>query len=299
MERRTFLGVVAGGLLTAPLAAQAQQAGKVYRLGILSPTAPPAPSDRAVISLLVPAVLREMGYVEGQNLVVERRYADNQFARLPDLARQLVERRMDVILAVGNDAPGAARDVSTTIPIVMLGRDPVKLGYVASLARPGGNITGVVISETGLADKRLELLREAVPTATRIALLASGDIGIKGQVQEAERAAASLGLTLLVVDVRNRDYESAFAKIAADRANALFVPSSPILNVDRKQIIALAAKRRLPAIYQCASTPPRAASWRMAATSRCSPDKWRRISIGFSRERTRRSSLWSSQPLTS
>jgi putative tryptophan/tyrosine transport system substrate-binding protein len=251
MERRAFiLATISGGLLTAPLAAQAQQAGKVYRLGILSPTAPPAPSDRAVTSLLVPAVLREMGYVEGQNLVVERRYADNQFARLPDLARQLVELRMDVILAVGNDAPGAARDVSTTIPIVMLGRDPVKLGYVASLARPGGNITGVVISETGLADKRLELLREAVPTATRIALLASGDIGIKGQVQEAERAAASLGLTLLVVDVRNRDYESAFAKIAADRANALFVPSSPILNVDRKQIIALAAKRRLPAIYQ-------------------------------------------------
>jgi putative ABC transport system substrate-binding protein len=162
MERRAFiLATISGGLLTAPLAAQAQQAGKVYRLGILSPTAPPAPSDRAVTSLLVPAVLREMGYVEGQNLVVERRYADNQFARLPDLARQLVELRMDVILAVGNDAPGAARDVSTTIPIVMLGRDPVKLGYVASLARPGGNITGVVISETGLADKRLELLREA------------------------------------------------------------------------------------------------------------------------------------------
>jgi putative ABC transport system substrate-binding protein len=161
MERRAFiLATISGGLLTAPLAAQAQQAGKVYRLGILSPTAPPAPSDRAVTSLLVPAVLREMGYVEGQNLVVERRYADNQFARLPDLARQLVELRMDVILAVGNDAPGAARDVSTTIPIVMLGRDPVKLGYVASLARPGGNITGVVISETGLADKRLELLRE-------------------------------------------------------------------------------------------------------------------------------------------
>jgi ABC-type uncharacterized transport system substrate-binding protein len=194
--------------------------------------------------------LREMGYVEGQNLLVERRYADNQLDRLPSLARQLVELRMDVILAVGNDAPGALRDVSKTVPIVMIGREPVKLEYVASLARPGGNITGVVISETGLADKRLELLREAVPRATRIAVPASADIGIKSQVQEAERATSSLGITLLVVDVSNRDYEGAFAKIAADRANALFVPSSPILNADRKQIIALAAKRRLPAIYQ-------------------------------------------------
>jgi putative ABC transport system substrate-binding protein len=132
----------------------------------------------------------------------------------------------------------------------MIGRDPVRLGYVASLARPGGNITGVVISETGLADKRLELLREGVPRATRIALLASGDIGIKEQVQEADRAASSIGLTLLVVDVSNRDYERAFARIAAEHAHALFVPSSPILNADRKRIIALAAKQRLPAIYQ-------------------------------------------------
>jgi len=191
-----------------------------------------------------------MGYVEGQNLLVERRYADNQLDRLPGLARQLVELRMDVVLAVGNDAPRAVKDVSQTIPIVMIGRDPVNFGLVASLSRPGGNITGVVISETGLADKRLELLREAVPRATRIAVFASADIGIKGQVQEAERAASSFGITLLVVDVSNRDYEGAFAKAAADRANALFVPSSPILNVDRKRIIALAAKRRLPAIYQ-------------------------------------------------
>jgi putative ABC transport system substrate-binding protein len=249
MDRRAFLAVSAA-LLAARRAAEAQQAGKVYRLGILSPAAPPAPSDRAVASLLVPAVLREMGYVEGQNLVVERGYADNQFDRLPGLARHLVELRMDVIFAVGNDAPGVIRQVSKTIPIVMIGRDPVKLGYVASLARPGGNITGVVISETGLADKRLELLREAVPRATRIALLASADIGIKDQVQEAERTASSFGVTLLVVDVSDRIYERAFAKLAAERAHALLVPSSPILNVDRKQIIALAAKHRVPAIYQ-------------------------------------------------
>jgi putative tryptophan/tyrosine transport system substrate-binding protein len=250
MNRRSFISGITASLLAALLAAEAQPAGKVYRLGILSATVPPAPSDRGVVSLLVLAFLREMGYVEGQNLVVERRYAENQFDRLPGLARQLVELHLDVIFAVGNDAPGALREVSKSIPIVMIGRDPVKLGYVASLARPGGNITGVVISETGLADKRLELLKEAVPRATRIAILASGDIGIKDQIQEAERSASSLGLTLLVVDVSNRNYERAFAKLTAERAHALFVPSSPVLNVDRKQIIALAAKHRLPAMYQ-------------------------------------------------
>jgi putative tryptophan/tyrosine transport system substrate-binding protein len=249
MDRRAFLAGAAA-LLAAPLAAGAQQVGKVYRLGILSPAARPAPSDRATASILVPAALRDMGYVEGQNLVVERGYADNQLDRLPGLARHLVELRMDVIFAVGNDAPGALRDVSKSIPIVMIGRDPVKFGYVASLARPGGNVTGVVISETGLADKRLELLREAVPRATRIALLASGDIGIKDQVQEAAKAASSFGLTLLVIDVSNRDYERAFARVSAERAHALLVLSSPILNLDRKQIMTLAAKHRLPAIYQ-------------------------------------------------
>jgi putative ABC transport system substrate-binding protein len=157
---------------------------------------------------------------------------------------------MDVIFAVGNDAPGAIREVSNSIPIVMIGRDPVKFGYAASLARPGGSITGVVISETGLADKRLEILKEVVPRPPRIAMLVSGDIGIKDQIQEAERAASSLGITLLLIDASDGNYERAFARIASERANALFVPSSPILNGHRKRIIALAAQRRLPAMYQ-------------------------------------------------
>jgi putative ABC transport system substrate-binding protein len=233
---------------------KAQQAGKVYRLGILSPTAPVRASERTSTAALVPAALREMGYVEGQNLVIARRFADGHLDRLPGLARQIVEFRPDVILAVGSNAPGAAKDASTTIPVVMImSGDPVKLGYVANLARPGGNITGVVISETGpagLADKRLQLLREAVPKATRVAILATDEASVKGQVQEAERAASSLGITLIAVNVVDRDYEAAFARIASERADALFVPSSAILNVDRKRIITLAAKRRLPAIYQ-------------------------------------------------
>lgn len=164
------------------------------------------------------------------------------------MARQLVESRVDIILAIGNDAP--ARDASKTIPIVMLARDPVRFGYEASFARPGGNITGVVISESGLADKRLELLRAVVPKATRVAVFASSDVGIKDKIQEADNAASALGITLLVIDVSDRDYERAFAGMASERASALFVPSSPILNWDRKRIIALAARRHLPAMYQ-------------------------------------------------
>jgi putative ABC transport system substrate-binding protein len=250
MERRTFLSIVPGSLLAMSLVAAAQQVGRMYRLGILSPTAPPGPSDRFFSVLLVPSALREKGYIEGQNLVIERRFADGHLERLPGMARQLVELRMDVIFAVGNDAPGAIREVSNSIPIVMIGRDPVKFGYAASLARPGGSITGVVISETGLADKRLEILKEVVPRPPRIAMLVSGDIGIKDQIQEAERAASSLGITLLLIDASDGNYERAFARIASERANALFVPSSPILNGHRKRIIALAAQRRLPAMYQ-------------------------------------------------
>lgn len=159
---------------------------------------------------------------------------DTHLDRLPGMARQLVASRVDIILAIGNDAPAAARDASKTVPIVMLGRDPVRFGYGASLARPGGNITGVVISESGLADKRLELLRAVVSKATRVAVFASSDVGIKDQIQEADNAASALGITLLVIDVSDRDYERAFARMASERASALFVPSSPILNWDRE-----------------------------------------------------------------
>jgi len=147
VDRRAFIRAVGFGLLTAPLGAEAQRAGRVYRLGMLFPTTPPFPGDQRTTAILIPPALRELGYVEGQNLVIERRYAEGKLERLPGLTRELVQLRVDVIVAVSAAAIRAARDATATIPIVMYGNlDPVAAGFVASLARPGGNLTGVLIA---------------------------------------------------------------------------------------------------------------------------------------------------------
>src|SRR5262249_45284000 len=213
-RRRLLVGLIAG-VLSAPAAAGAQSAGRVFRVGLLSVVARPVPSDRATPSFLVPEALRELGYVEGQNLVLERRFAGGKPDRLPGLSQELVQSRVDVIVAVGNEAIQAARDATTTIPIVMLGGSVVERGFVASLAQPGGNVTGVAISETTLAAKRLELLKETLPSATRIAILASGEEFNAPQLREASEAAASLGVTLVVMQVRDGGYGPAFARMAS------------------------------------------------------------------------------------
>lgn len=252
MERRMFLGAVAGLLaaLGAPLAPEAQQPGKVYRLGTLNLGVPPAP-DIYDARRDVVAVLQDLGYVEGRNLEVERRYADGRADRLPALAAELVQCPVDVIVASGSDAVRAAQTATKAIPIVILiaGQDPVELGLTPSLARPGGNITGVVLGSV-LAGKRLELLKETVPRATRIAMLATGDAAIRVQVREAEQAAALLGVRLIVVEAKGHDYERAFTTMRSERADALFVGASPTLHADRRRIIGPAARYRLPAIYQ-------------------------------------------------
>jgi putative tryptophan/tyrosine transport system substrate-binding protein len=181
---------------------------------------------------LVPSALRDLGYIEGRNLVVVRRFAEGQVDRLPDLARDLIQQRVDVIVAV-SEAIRAARDATTSIPIVMgFGFNPVEQGFVASLARPGGNITGVLYAPEGqLVGKRLELIHEAIPRATR-------------------KAAPALGVKLVVVELQGADYDRAFATMVAERAEALFTLSSTILNRDRRQIIERAAQHRLPAMYE-------------------------------------------------
>jgi putative ABC transport system substrate-binding protein len=247
ISRRAF---VAGSIavLAARRAAEAQPAGKVYRLGVLTPGVRPT---SPVMSNLLPLSLRELGYVEGQNLVIEQRFAEGKLDRLPGLARELVQRRVDLLVAVSPVAVRAAKDTTKTIPIVMIlsYSDPVELGFVASFARPGGNITGVVLAaEPTMAAKRLELIREIVPRAARIAVLATGEAGSRMQVQWAEKAASSLGVRLLVVEAR-ADYERAFATMVAEGADALLVVASVILATDRERIIQLAAKHRLPAIY--------------------------------------------------
>jgi putative ABC transport system substrate-binding protein len=237
-------------LLAAPPVGSAQDAGRVYRLGILSPSPMPDPSV-ATTPNLVPSALRELGYVEGRNLVVVRRFAEGQVDRLPDLARDLIQERVDVIVAV-SEAIRAAKDATTSIPIVMgFGFNPVEQGFVASLARPGGNITGVLYAPEGqLVGKRLELIREAIPRATRIAVLATRDSDSRAQLSAARKAAPALGVKLVVVELQGADYDRAFATMVAERAEALFILSSTILNRDRRQIIERAAQHRLPAMYE-------------------------------------------------
>ena len=198
--------------------------------------------------------LGELGYVEGRNLVVVARFAEERADRLTELARELAQQKPDVIVAIGTSAIQAGKVATTTVPIVFLNNgDPVALGLVASLARPGGNVTGILIAPGGtLAAKKLELLKETVPRATRIALLTPDDPGpgLKMQVQEVRKSAAVLGVELSVVEVRGGDYAKAFAAIGATRSTALFVGAHSRFLRDRNKIIELAASHRLPAIYE-------------------------------------------------
>ena len=202
--------------------------------------------------MYLPKRLRDLGYVESQNLVIERRYAEGKPDRLPAFARKLVEVRVDVIVAVGNSAIRAARDATQTIPIVMaFGLDPVGQGFVKSLASPGGNITGVSYwVERGSEAKRLELLKEAVTRAARIAFLVGPGQLSQTFVEEAHKAAASLGIKLVVAEVQGSDYDGAFVAMRNGRADAVLVQGAPTFNRDGKRIIALAAKHKLPAIYE-------------------------------------------------
>jgi putative ABC transport system substrate-binding protein len=227
----------------------AQASGKVFRLGWLRPT---APGGAAFMSTGMTDALRQLGWVEGQNLRIEARYADGQPDRLPALARELVAQRCDVILAVGSGAMRAAKDATATLPIVLFGNfDPVALGMVASLARPGGNVTGVLIASEGtLAAKKLELLTQAVPRARRVAMLVPDDPIVQLQVLETQQAAAALGIELRVVPVRGADYAGAFTTMVAERCGALFVAATTYFVRDRKLIIDLAAKHRLPSIWE-------------------------------------------------
>ena len=252
MNRRDSIGAILG-IALLPVVAQAQQAERVYRLGMLYFGRPfGAAEETRSSAYLVPAALRDLGYVEGRNIVIERRYAEDKAERLAPLARELAQLRVDAILAVGLSSVTAARKADPAIPIVLYGNfDPVANGIVASLARPGDNVTGVVIAPGGtLASKKLELLREAVPKAARIALLAPADAGFARQKGEVQAAAQAIGVPLDIVEVRNAEFERAFVSIAAHKAGALFVGAHQSFMVHRMRIIDLAAKHRLPAIYE-------------------------------------------------
>jgi putative tryptophan/tyrosine transport system substrate-binding protein len=248
-QRRIFLSVATLSLLCQARRLGAQPVGRVYRLGLLRPTAPIASEFMATG---IPNALRQLGWVEGHNLQIEMRHAEGRMERLSALARELAALRCDAVVAVGIGAVRAMREASGTMPIVMFGNfDPVAVGLVSSLARPGGNVTGVLIAAEGtLAGKKLEYLREAAPQVRRTALLVPDDPNLGLQVAETKKAAAALGTDLRVVQLRGNDYDAAFAMMLAERCGALFVAATTFFVRDRHQIIALALRHKLPSMWE-------------------------------------------------
>jgi putative ABC transport system substrate-binding protein len=229
--------------------ADAQQPKKIYRIGLLTWAAPSPPSSPTPFD----QGLRQLGYVEGQNIAIERRYANGQMDRLPELAVELTRLPLDVVLTQSFPAALAAKQATSTIPIVVMGAgDPVATGLVASFARPGGNITGVSALETELSGKRLELLKEAFPKLARVAVLwNAADFGMTLKFREIELAAQALRMTVQPSAVREpKDFDSVFSEMIRKRPDALFVITDPLTQLNRKQLVELATKNRLPAMYE-------------------------------------------------
>jgi putative tryptophan/tyrosine transport system substrate-binding protein len=242
------------GLLTAATA-HAQPPAKVARIGYLVTGGLASPETRVLLDAFRQG-LRERGYVEGQNIVIEYRAADGKLERFPALAAELVQLKPEVIVAQGTPAARAAQQATSTVPIVtpVMG-DPVGDGFVASLARPGGNITGLTFLGPELVAKRLELLKEALPRVSRIAALwhpgAYAERTTSAMLQETEAAARTLGVQLQRVEVRGPDeLDRAFSTMTRERAEALIVLPSAMLYNERRRLVDLAARHRLPAMYQ-------------------------------------------------
>jgi putative ABC transport system substrate-binding protein len=248
--KRNITVLTLGVLLFAlDVSAEAQQPAKVHRIGLLTWVAPPPPSSSTPFD----QGLRQLGYVEGQNIVIDRRYASGQMDRFPELAADLARLPLDVILAQSFPAALAAKQATSSIPIVVMGAgDPVATGLVASFARPGGNITGVSALETELSGKRLELLKEAFPKLARVAVIwNSADFGMTLKFREIELAAKALRMAVLPSAVRGpKDFDGVFSEMMRKRPDALFVITDPLTQLNRKQLVELVTKNRLPAMYE-------------------------------------------------
>ena len=253
MNRRTAIRRMATFFLTTASLVQAQQPKKVPRIGYLSAYDPATESTR---SEAIRLALRERGHIEGQNIATEYRYAEGKRDRLPELAAELVRLKVDIIVAAGGD-PGiqAAKNATKTIPIVMVNspNDPVAAGYVESLARPGGNVTGLTLLTRELGGKRLELLKETVPKLARVAVLydpaiPGTSLGVKEALPVAARA---LRLTLQPWEVRSADeFERVFAALNKQRPDGLYLPTvGPLIRGNEKRIAGFALKTRLPSMY--------------------------------------------------
>jgi len=250
MSGKIFVWLLATVLLSITSSANAQQAKNVHRIGFL------VPGSSATFSARIEALrqgLRDLGYVEGKDIVIEYRYAEGKLGRLSNLAAELSRLKLDLMVAAGSEATAAAKNATKEIPIVMTNSgDVVRLGFVKSLARPGANITGLISNPTELVGKRLELLKEAVPKAKRvaIAILFNPETRADPTNKEAQAAAQALALKLQILEVRTPDdLDGAFRNAIRERADALIVTSGAFVNFHQKRIAELAIKNRLPAMY--------------------------------------------------
>ena len=249
MRRREFLGVLGGAVAALPLAAHAQQA--MPTIGLLDARTPDGLSDRL---RAFRQGLKETGYVEGENVAILYRWAENRPDRLPALAAELVQRRVAMIFTGGGvPAHVAAKTATATIPIVFLiAEDPVRLGLVANLARPGGNLTGINFLSNELQAKRLEFLRELVPRAVRVAVLVNriNVVNAETTLRDVEQAARAMGLQIHVLNAStSREIDAAFATMGRERPDALFVGGDPFFNSRRVQLVNLISRHGLPATF--------------------------------------------------
>jgi len=257
-DRRTFLGALAGGLLAAPLAVEAQQAAKVYRIGFITTELIGQPPGRGPLW----DRMRELGWVYGQNVIVGRRASFGQNERVPELASDLMRAGVDVFVVVSADAAEHVQRVTRTIPIVTIAAgDLVAAGLASSLSRPGGDVTGVQSFQVDLAGKQLALLKEMLPSLSRVGLfvrwssseaaLRSGGSIYVGMLRQLEATAPRVGVDLRLVIVRGPvDFDAAFASLSRARVGAVIVFGSELIAIHRRSVAELLARYRMPAIYQ-------------------------------------------------
>ncbi len=256
MRRREFIGLVWTAAMAWGFAARAQQVGKVHRVAFIATNTPvpellanPNPAVRAFVQ-----GLRDLGYIEGKNLVLEWRSAEGKYERFPEITRELLSLNVDVIVSIINPSILAAKNLTSTVPVVMIAANPVQAGFVESLARPGGNITGLTW-ETGfeIIQKHVQLLKELVPAMSYLAFLwpeKQWDPGnARGIRQSIEEAARLLGLRLLFAEPIPTNYVDALAVIERERPDALLVAPGPAQFINRRQIVEFASRNRLPAMY--------------------------------------------------
>jgi ABC-type uncharacterized transport system substrate-binding protein len=266
-------------LLAVAVVAEAQQPTKIRRIGFLSALSPPSVTSGSNVDALRRG-LDTLGWIEGQNIAIEYRWAEGKYDRLPELGADLVRLKVDVIVTNASRAAIAAKDATTTIPIVfdVMG-EPVSMGLVASLAQPGGNLTGVSGFGTELSGKQVELLKEVVPRLTRLALLVNlTSVGTAAAIRESEVAAKALGVKLFVANVETPDkIEGAFASMTKQRADALLVPADAMLASQRQRVLRLVEKHRLPAMY--VETPFWVINGGLMSYSASLPEQYRKVAI--------------------